>query len=128
MSDFVRKADADAIIERAGLESLRFMLETLADYLECRTDAERELVLVSARAQLDAMQAASAAAIDGLDGYPAATPEPLEVVDGKITIQFTPQEAKSFKAWQAEQRAKLAVREAADRQPWEANPDAWRDQ
>ncbi len=44
----------------------------------------------------------------------------------QMEIQFTPEEAERFRAWQKEQRAKLAAMRAEQREPWEADPDAWK--
>lgn len=132
MSDFVRRDEVEAIIERAKLDSLRLTLDTLADYLECTTTEARELVLISARAQLDAMQAATRAALDGLEGQvtfeerraalvarirraglaaevaskgmPNSLPNPYMRGDDQIVIQFTPADAAALRKWQEEQR------------------------
>lgn len=47
--------------------------------------------------------------------------------EDQVEIRFSPEDVATFRAWQAEQRAKLAAREAETREPWEVDPDAWKD-
>lgn len=146
MCDLVRADEADVIIERATLKAFRLLLNTLADYLECTTDAEREHVMAVALAELDKLKTATVAETAGLEGRitfeqrraalvaqirlaelaAKKGAEPIEVVDGQVVIKFTPQDAKVFRRWQAEQLAKRGEVEDENRQPWEQDPDAWK--
>lgn len=53
-------------------------------------------------------------------------------MDGRprIRISLTPEEAGRFRAWQKLQReraeARAAQREAAEREDWQTDPDAWK--
>lgn len=44
----------------------------------------------------------------------------------QASIQLPPSAIQQLRQWQAEQRAKLAELQAADREPWEQDPDAWK--
>ncbi len=49
-------------------------------------------------------------------------------MDGdQIKLKFTPKEAKLFRAWQQQERAKLAEMRVAEREPWESDPDSWKE-